>query len=638
MQSSSYSQLDLGDLDRLSNQLTAFRRSLSGKLMYAEGFHGTLSALDTQQQRLSASLDMVRKTELLQSSLRLLDMAIDERDYDQASLYAQRALNIPHSIITSQFADTVVPSTHHPEPPLQRLDNSLDTLNEIFISHFNQASQSLDQAEISRFFKLFPKINRKQDGITAYSYFVVKLIQRKFKGGMDSLDSLRALLDSIASVLEDHQPVVHKYYGSEYMVTVLHSLLAELDDKANVIFLNWTRNLSTLENGEMKHINTEISEISGLASHWAAFKLFIMSNLNTDDSMKHLLSSSTTAHLLRQHINDTYIPLEMAYFKSTMKEALEANEIDEDALPYTSSILEDTFYIYKGLLDRLVGCGDVSVLKNAVDGIIRVFQQSFIEKMQMDFDNNIKPRTSKMIAQQSKVGGSTAGSRSKALKIAVCLNNLDICSEYNMRILSDLPKDSNLHRFYDPENIAPVKDQLLRLKEISDHVQTSLTSCLNTLFATTFKNPIKDCLKTSMDVTNYDKNADAQSKVFVTMFEREWSAVFDKWNYSLTANNFDEVFIKSTTHLIQLWENFVLNSHTLKFSVSGAIQFEKDVYGLLGYLSGLSNVGIRELFSRIRQISSVLNEQGSSTSRNYWKITASEISTLKSMKLANDSL
>lgn len=138
-----------------------------------------------------------------------------------------------------------------------------------------------------------------------------------------------------------------------------------------------------------------------------------------------------------------------------------------------------------------------------------------------------------------------------------------------------------------------------------------------------------------MDVTNYDKNADAQSTLFVVIFEREWGTLFDKWVNSLTTNNFDEVFIKSTTHLIQLWENLVFNTRTCKFSVSGAIQFEKDVHDLLGYLSGLSNVGIRELFSRIRQISSVLNEQGNSNSGHYWKLSASEISTLQSMKLAN---
>lgn len=474
-QSTSSTSLDLTDLDKLTTQLTAFRGSLGGKLVNAEEFYNTLNVLDTQQQRLSASLDMVRKTQLLQSSLRLLDMAIDERDYDQASVYAQRALNIPNSIITSEFADTVVPSTHHPEPPLQRLHNSLDTLNEIFIKHFNTASESLNQAEISRFFKLFPKINRKQDGITVYSHFVVTLIQRKFKAGLDSLASLRVLLDSMANVIEDHQPVVHKYYGDEYMVTVLQSLLGELDSKANVIFSHWSRNLSTLDKGDLKNVNMTISEVSSLASHWAAFKLFIMSNLNADESTKHLLNSSTTAQLLHRHISDTYITLELAYFNSSMKELLEANEIDEDAAPYTSSILEDTFYIYKGILDRLVGCGDVTVLKSAVDGLIKVLQQSYIDKMQMEFDSNIKPRTSKMIAQQSKAGGSSGSSHNKVLKVAVCLNNLDICAEYNMRILSDIVTDSTLHRYYDGADVSTVRDELLRLKKISDDVQTSLS-------------------------------------------------------------------------------------------------------------------------------------------------------------------
>ncbi|TIA86995.1 hypothetical protein E3P99_03457 [Wallemia hederae] len=648
-QSAHSTPLDLTDLDKLTRRLAAFKSSLSGKLVNTGDFYSTLSALDTQQHRLAASLDMVRKTQLLQSSLRLLDMAIDERDYDQASVHAQRALNIPQSITTSEFADTVVPSTHHPEPPLQRLDNSLDTLNEIFIKHFNTASENLNQAEISRFFKLFPKINRKLDGITAYSQFVVRLIQRKFKGSLDSLASLRVLLDNMANVVEDHQPVVNKYYGEEYMATVLQSLLGELDNKAALVFGNWSRNVSAIDKADLKQVNSVVSELSGLASHFAAFKLFMTSSLPTA-ATSDLLDSSATARLLHEHTNDTYINLELAYFRSSMKQVLEGSEVDEDATPYTSSVLDDTFYVYKGVLDRLVGCGDAKVLGKAVDGFIKIFQQCYIDRMQMDFDNIIKPRTSKMIAQQSKaVSGAGSSNARKVLKVSVCLNNLDICAEYNLRILSDVASEGSLRRYFDEEDVAAVADELKTLKKVSDDSQTSLSvsaapshthtshtsqSCLDTLFATTFKNAVKDCLKSAMNVTNYAHDADAQSTLFVVIFEREWSALFDQWMNSLTTNNFDEVFIKSTTHLIQLWENMVFNSRTSKFSVSGAMQFEKDVHDLLTYLSGLSNVGIRELFSRIRQMSSVLNEQGTSNSGHYWKLSASEISSLQNMKVS----
>ena len=155
---------------------------------------------------------------------------------------------------------------------------------------------------------------------------------------------------------------------------------------------------------------------------------------------------------------------------------------------------------------------------------------------------------------------------------------------------------------------------------------------MDIFFTSTFKSNIKEILKTAINVTNYDKSVDHQSTLFVVIFEREWSQLFDEWATGLTTNNFDEVFVKAVTNLIQLWENIVFNS---RFSGSGAIQFEKDVHGLLSLLNGMSTVGIRESFSRIRQISSVLNETSDENSSHYWKLSNSEIQTLQSMKLSN---
>ncbi|TIC22987.1 COG4-domain-containing protein [Wallemia mellicola] len=627
--------LDLADLDKLTEELSAFRMSLGGKLENARKFHNKLSDLDTQQQRLSGGLDMVRKTQSLQSSLRMLDMAIDERDYDQASLYAQRALSIPHSIINSEFADTVIPSTHHPEPPLQRLDNSLDTLNEIFIKHFNDASANLNQVEISRFFKLFPKINKKLDGITVYSNFVVSLIQRKFKGSLESLSSVRILLDHLANVIEDHQPVVSKYYGEEYMYTVLQTLLKELDEKAGIIFKNWSSGIVDIDTSDFKSTNAIISQITSLSSHWSAFKLFILSNLGTEDKYKQLLHSSRTSALLNQYLNENYISLEMNYFKNSLRKAIEVDETDEDSTPYTSSVLDDAFYVYKIILDRLVGCGNISILKNALGSITDLFETVLIDNLQSEFAKAIKPRTSKMISQQAKTNYNTYNTynhKSKIVRVSACLNNLDLCSEYNIRILSNLMNERTLQRSYEDVDMAFVRDTLSGLKRMSDTAQSCLANCVDIFFTSTFKSNIKEILKTAINVTNYDKSVDHQSTLFVVIFEREWSQLFDEWATGLTTNNFDEVFVKAVTNLIQLWENIVFNS---RFSGSGAIQFEKDVHGLLSLLNGMSTVGIRESFSRIRQISSVLNETSDENSSHYWKLSNSEIQTLQSMKLSN---
>jgi conserved oligomeric Golgi complex subunit 4 len=62
---------------------------------------------------------------------------------------------------------------------VQALQNAREQLLSVFRTQFQEASQARDAAATSRFFKLFPAIGWEEEGLDAYSSFVVDLVRTR---------------------------------------------------------------------------------------------------------------------------------------------------------------------------------------------------------------------------------------------------------------------------------------------------------------------------------------------------------------------------------------------------------------------------------------------------------------------------
>ena len=145
------------------------------------------------------------------------------------------------------------------------LQESREQLLTIFIRNFQHASQTRDSAATSRFFKLFPAIGWEKEGLEVYSRFIVELIRVRISTGASGTvlfasrihrsnelcllaisstyhtTALAMLLENIAIVVHQHQPIVDKYYGSGKMKPVLTTLLDECDDIIENLLEKWER-------------------------------------------------------------------------------------------------------------------------------------------------------------------------------------------------------------------------------------------------------------------------------------------------------------------------------------------------------------------------------------------------------------
>lgn len=115
-----------------------------------------------------------------------------------------------------------------------------------FRAEFESAADRRDEQEISRYFRLWPGIGAEDEGLTAYSDFVVRLVSsraRKETGARSSplyyLAQLTSLLEAIAHIVDQHQPVIAKYYGRGRMGRVVGKLVSENDRAVKRLVEGW---------------------------------------------------------------------------------------------------------------------------------------------------------------------------------------------------------------------------------------------------------------------------------------------------------------------------------------------------------------------------------------------------------------
>lgn len=154
-----------------------------------------------------------------------------------------------------------------PSPPAAQLAELRQTLLDTFSTEFRSAAEARDEQGTSRFFRLFPMIGAEEEGLGVYADFVVTLVKtrgavtgpagdatrgrfydsflcsRLICGAASSplyyITNLTTLLESIALIIDQHQPVVEKYYGEGKMRVVVVRLQAEGDKGVKSLVEGW---------------------------------------------------------------------------------------------------------------------------------------------------------------------------------------------------------------------------------------------------------------------------------------------------------------------------------------------------------------------------------------------------------------
>ncbi|KAK5412751.1 Golgi transport complex subunit 4 [Exophiala xenobiotica] len=255
-------QRELGRLDLFRANATAQAskaRAVSNGMLSeaasnAKRISNSVKQLDLEQERVKATLTVAEQVgELKACVLGVSGSMGAAQDWETAAGYLNRASKIPSEVINGPFAARVVPTAEVPDAPAVTLEAASESLCGLFLREFEKAVKDNDGARITRFFKLFPLINRSDVGLDVYGRYVCQGVASRARnnlnagtGGSQSKDgffyanALTRLFEHIAQIIDGHGGLVERHYGPGKMARVIERLQVEADLQGGIILDTWS--------------------------------------------------------------------------------------------------------------------------------------------------------------------------------------------------------------------------------------------------------------------------------------------------------------------------------------------------------------------------------------------------------------
>ncbi|KAG1754196.1 COG4-domain-containing protein [Suillus lakei] len=495
-------------LDELQIEATSFSTKVSATAQTAERVGGRVRSLDEEMRRVGEAAERVGQVMELKSSLAQLHSCIENQDWESAARCCARAMSLPFTVISGPFAESVVPTAESHLPPAQTLQVAREQLLSIFRSRFEQASRERDAAATTRYFKLFPAIGWEAEGLEAYALFVVDLVRvraptsAKTSSPLYFVTALTALLESVAMIVDHHQPVVDKYYGAGKMTIVIKRLLDECDRVVRHTLDSWREDrsikrklldvssssfsiapsisrkqssqVSSQDDDELdpREIDKLLSEIAGMSGRWHLFRKFLVEQLQDENVEEDTQSGRVTPvsrgpnhEGLQPQISDGL----SAWGSGIQPDLLQLVESsrshqDFDELLMACYVPMETWYT-RTIIDKAhrLSTPDLSqspvttttpddvfyILKTVYSRVLSAGSFKHIERMtdllkdvmDHDYAGSIKRKLDDVYRTAANTGGSGRGEKSERecrTSFIILLNDLDVSSSHMERLTKDL--------------------------------------------------------------------------------------------------------------------------------------------------------------------------------------------------------
>ncbi|KAI0710461.1 COG4-domain-containing protein [Cerioporus squamosus] len=660
-------------LDALSKETQLLDQTVSYTARTAQDVGGRVQSLDEEMKRVREASERVSQIIELKSSLAALHSSMEQQDWESATRHCARAMALPLDVISGPFAETAVPTPEISLPPAQTLQAAREELLAVFRREFERASRARDSAATSRFFKLFPAIGWEAEGLQAYAAFVVELVKvrapasAKTSSPLYYITALTALFESIALIVDQHQPVVEKYYGLGKMGLVLDRLLQEADRVVKDLLEGWEeersmkRKLSDISTPPLsatmprqpsmmanddedlvdpREIDKVVTEAAGMSGRWGLFRKFMYDRLKEESDSEgdddpsgnpnisqsepqnppqssegaeseanasngiQVLESSRSQQAFEDILSTYYTPMEVWYARTVIDKAHRLSTYDLSQLPVSTTTPDDAFYILKTVLSRMLTTASVATVQRTSERLRDVMDKDYARVIKHKLDNVYRGGTAGPGARGEKI------ERENRQSFIILLNDLDISSSHMERLVKDLSQSVLIPQHFLESEIETVKNSLNSFMNLVPKYRSTLRAGVEQLFNQLLRPKLRTFIPDIYKDVSYvlDEDAYAAAELQDTVrkrFVKAWEALIDGYKDTFTDGNFRLFFGLALDVLVRPWEKFVT---TLKYSELGAIRFDHDLRAVMAYLSSQTVFGdIREKFVRLQQIATVLN-------------------------------
>ncbi|CCD22639.1 Golgi transport complex subunit COG4 NDAI_0A04830 [Naumovozyma dairenensis CBS 421] len=227
-----------------------------------------ITSIDNENILVSQTLQFIKNIRTLKNNIILIDSALKEKDYQVAGKAIKEIKLLPNheTLINSEFAKKVIPSSTIQEEPAILIDNWCRELTTLFKEKFITAAQKKDIDELTLMFQMFPMVGQDHLGLELYSKYVCDIIanesrkiltfEKKNLSNLYYSNALLHLFKIVSTIINDHSKIISASYGKNYMIHVMENVEKEADLQAGLLLdiFNESRNLDQIVNN-IKHWN-----------------------------------------------------------------------------------------------------------------------------------------------------------------------------------------------------------------------------------------------------------------------------------------------------------------------------------------------------------------------------------------------
>lgn len=435
----------------------------------AERISFNVRGLDVEQSRVKETLKYVEEIKALKACVLGVHQSMEAQEWEVAAEYVHRASLVPEQIAQGEYAALMVPSAETPLSPAETLREASDQLYVLFTREFKEAASSRDLKQITRFFKLFPQINKANEGLDLYAEFISTFIAERAEQALNTASTspilyatlLTGLFENIAKLISNHSPLITRYYGKN-IDRVLERVQAECDKQGILIltamaedrqiskkvseiksysfsFLVQAFLPSAKDNSQApeerevdsKTLDALLSEISIIFSRWSLYTSFMRHSAISQSCS--FLTESVMSAFLNDTLEGQYETMESYFMRRSVERAfqLEKQESSDAGFPI-SSVVEDVMFILRKVTIRALSSGELRTASSIYAVVRRIMEQDYagvLGRRMQDLQARISgPRT--------VVRSSEAEKRDRDA-YAVLLNNLDVSADCIAKIVQE---------------------------------------------------------------------------------------------------------------------------------------------------------------------------------------------------------
>ncbi|TYI39498.1 hypothetical protein ES332_A02G102700v1 [Gossypium tomentosum] len=619
--------------------------------------------LDLAQSRVNSTLLRIDAIVERGNCIDGVKSALDAEDYESATNYVRTFLEIDN-----KFKDSG-------SDQREQLLASKKQLEGIVKKKLMAAVDQRDHATILRFIKLYSPLGLEEEGLQVYVGYLKKVIGMRSRLEYENLVELMEqsngqnqnnqvnfvgcltnLFKDIVLAVEDNDEILRTLCGEDGVVYAIFELQEECDSRGSLILKKYMEfrklaKLSSEINSQNKNLLTvgapegpnpreielyleEILSLMQLGVDYIQYMVSKIKGMTTVDP--DLVPRATKAFRtgsfskVAQDITGFYVILEGFFMVENVRKAIGIDELVPDSL--TTSMVDDVFYVLQSCLRRAISTSNICSVVAVLSGASSLLNNEYYEALQLKVrEPNLGPKLF--------LGG--VGVQKTGTEIATALNNIDLSSEYVLKLKHEI-EEQCAEVFPAPTEREKVKSCLSELADLSNTFKQAQNACMEQLAATVTPQirPVLDSVATiSYELSESEY---AENEVNDPWVQRLLHAVEINvaWLQPLmTTNNYDSFVHLVIDFIVKRLEVIMMQK---RFSQLGGLQLDRDTRALVSHFSGMTQRTVRDKFARLTQMATILNLEkvseildfwGENSGPMTWRLTPAEIRRVLSLRV-----